>query len=147
MSSQEQLAIALEVFGDALPDSAKLHELKIPPYAGCPGTESGSIFAFALGASDTDLFRLNQVIERGIGAYEVEPRLSTELFQAFSIEQWYEIFRAVQSEIKRTQQFIESPMGESMDRGKGHVTDRARNTVKVLTEVQMLITRSHPDLE
>lgn len=81
MLSQEQLAVALKAFGEALPVGTKLHSLKVTPSVGYSDTQAKPVFAFVLAETDEDFQRFSQVIERGIEACESEVGLTSALLR------------------------------------------------------------------
>ncbi|MBX8557039.1 hypothetical protein K5D56_21490 [Pseudomonas cichorii] len=81
MLSQEQLAVALKAFGEALPAGTKLHSMRIIPTVGCSDTHGKPVLAFVLAEADEDFHRFSQVVERGLESFQSEVGLASAMLR------------------------------------------------------------------
>lgn len=71
----DQLQTALEAFLAALPDQTIVTVTTVVPRVGSSDTEAGSVSAIVLADTGEDAMRFQQIIERGLRAYQDEPGL------------------------------------------------------------------------
>lgn len=79
--TEEQLKTAITAFLAALPAGTAVRAMAVHPRVGFADAEAGLVTALVLADGEEDFKRFEQIIARGISAYDDEPGLSARVFR------------------------------------------------------------------